>query len=236
MEMVFGLHNSPENPAGTFAWRAGPIMAAVAFFDITITGKGSHGAFPHDGIDPIMVSAQIINALQTIISRTIDPIESGVVSVGHISGGDAYNILPERVRMKGTARWFKPNVGDQIEAGIRRLATGIAASFGATAEVNLICHDPPTVNDAKATELAAHAARTVAGETRVKEMPAPTMAGEDFSYMLNAKQGSYILLGGGLGPDDPSLHHPRYDFNDEILPIGASYWATLAEQFLAKRG
>jgi hippurate hydrolase len=236
MEMVFGLHNSPQSPAGTFAWRAGPIMAAVAFFDITITGKGSHGAFPHDGIDPIVISAQIITAFQTIISRTIDPIEGGVVSVGHISGGHTYNILPERVQMQGTARWFRPKVGDQIAAGIKRLATGIAASFGAAAEVNLVCHDPPTINDATATELAVHAARTVAGEKHVMEMPAPTMAGEDFAHMLHVKRGSYIVLGSRHGSDDPLLHQPRYDFNDEILPIGASYWATLAEQFLANRG
>ena len=234
MEMVFGLHNWPQAPAGTFLWRPGPIMAAVAFFDIVVTGKGSHGAFPHQGVDPVMVSAQIINALQTIVSRTIEPIEGGVVSVGHISGGDAYNILPERVTMRGTARWFKPSVGDAIEAGMNRIVHGIAASFGATAELNFFRHAPATINDEDATTLTVTAARSIAGEAQVRHMRSPTMGGEDFAFMLNAKPGSYILLGGGRGSDDPLLHHPRYDFNDEVLPIGASYWSTLTEQLLPR--
>ncbi len=234
MEMVFGLHNWPQAPAGTFLWRPGPIMAAVAFFDIVVTGKGSHGAFPHQGVDPVMVSAQIINALQTIVSRTIEPIEGGVVSVGHISGGDAYNILPERVTMRGTARWFKPSVGDAIEAGMNRIVHGIAASFGATAELNFFRHAPATINDEDATTLTVTAARAIAGEAQVRHMRSPTMGGEDFAFMLNAKQGSYIMLGGGRGSDDPLLHHPRYDFNDEVLPIGASYWSTLTEQLLPR--
>ncbi len=234
MDQVFGLHNWPQAPAGTFLWRAGPVMAAVGWFEITVTGKGSHGAFPHQGVDPIVVSAQIINALQTIVSRTIEPIEGGVVSVGHISGGDAPNILPERVFMKGTARWFKPAVGDAIEAGIARLATGIASSFGAVAEVKFSRHAPATVNDADATAFAVRAAAATSGESQVRHMRAPTMGGEDFAFMLNAKQGAYLMLGGGRGSDDPLLHHPRYDFNDEILPVGASWWATLAEQMLPR--
>jgi hippurate hydrolase len=235
MEQVFGLHNWPQAPAGTFLWRSGPVMAAVGFYDIIITGKGSHGAFPHQGVDTVVVAAQIINALQTIVARTIDPIEGGVVSVGHISGGEAYNILPERVHLKGTTRWFKPAIGDAIEQGMRRLATGIAASFGATAEVKYNRHVPATVNDPDATELAVRAAAAVASPSQVREMRSPTMGGEDFAYMLNAKQGSYLMLGGGRGKDDPMLHHPRYDFNDEILPVGASWWATLAEQLLPRR-
>jgi amidohydrolase len=236
MEKVFGLHNWPEAKAGTFLWRTGPVMAAVGFFEIVVTGKGSHGASPHQGIDPIMVSAQIIGALQTIVSRSIEPIEGGVVSVGSISGGDAYNILPERVVMKGTARWFQPEVGDQIEAGINRLVKGISESFGATAALHFFRHAPATVNDAEATLLALDAATKIAGVEGVREMRAPTMGGEDFAHMLNAKQGAYLMLGGGRGKHDPLLHHPRYDFNDEILPIGASWWATLVEQQLAKEG
>ena len=236
MQKVFGLHNWPEMTAGTFLWRTGPVMAAVGFFEITVTGKGSHGASPHQGIDPIMVSAQIIGALQTIVSRSIEPIEGGVVSVGSIAGGDAYNILPERVVMKGTARWYQPKVGDQIEAGMTRLVRGIADSFGASAELRFFRHAPATVNDAEATALALDAAKAVAGADRVREMRAPTMGGEDFAYMLNAKQGAYLMLGGGRGIDDPLLHHPRYDFNDEILPVGAAWWATLVEQQLAKPG
>jgi amidohydrolase len=234
MERVFGLHNWPEAKTGTFLWRTGPVMAAVGFFEIVVTGKGSHGASPHQGIDPIMVSAQIIGALQTIVSRSIEPIEGGVVSVGSISGGDAHNILPERVVMKGTARWFQPEVGDKIEAGMNRLVKGISESFGATADLRFFRHTPATVNDAEATALALDAAQRIAGPEAVKEMRVPTMGGEDFAHMLNAKQGAYLMLGGGGGKDEPLLHHPRYDFNDEILPIGASWWATLVEQQLAK--
>jgi amidohydrolase len=236
MDKVFGLHNWPEAKAGTFLWRVGPVMAAVGFFDIVVTGLGSHAASPHQGIDPIVVSANIIGALQTIVSRSIEPIESGVVSIGSISGGDAYNILPERVVMKGTARWYRPEVGDQIEIGILRLVKGIAESFGASAEVRFFRHAPATVNDADATALAMDAATSVAGTEAVREMRAPTMGGEDFAYMLNAKQGAYLMLGGARGTNDPLLHHPKYDFNDEILPVGASWWATLVEQQLAKAG
>jgi hippurate hydrolase len=234
MEKVFGLHNWPDAKAGTFLWRSGPVMAAVGFFDIVVTGLGSHAAAPHHGIDPIVVSAQIISALQTIVSRTIEPIEGGVVSIGSIAGGEAYNILPERVVMKGTARWYQPKVGDQIEAGINRIVKGIAASLGATATVKFFRHAPATVNDAEATTLALDAAQSVAGADGVREMRAPTMGGEDFAFMLNAKQGAYLMLGGARGKDDKLLHHPQYDFNDEILPVGASWWATLVEQQLAK--
>jgi amidohydrolase len=234
MDKVFGLHNWPDGKAGTFFWRIGPVMAAVGFFDIVITGLGSHGASPHQGIDPIVVSAHIIGALQTIVSRSIEPIEGGVVSIGSIAGGEAHNILPERVVMKGTARWYRPEVGDQIETGLLRLVKGIADSFGATADVRFFRHAPATVNDAEATALALEAAKVVAGTEDVREMRAPTMGGEDFAYMLNAKQGAYLMLGGSRSQNDPLLHHPRYDFNDEILPIGASWWATLVERQLAK--
>ncbi len=233
MDMVFGLHNWPQAPAGRFLWRNGPIMAAVGFFDIVITGKGSHGAFPHQGVDPVVVAAQIVTALQTIVSRNIEPVEGGVVSVGQIVGGDAYNILPERVTMKGTARWFNPRVGDQIEDAMQRIVTGIAASLGATATLHFFRHAPATVNDAEATSLTVDAARVVAGEAAVREMRAPTMGGEDFAYMLNAKKGSYIMMGSSTGENSPLLHHPKYDFNDEVLTVGASYWATLAERYLA---
>jgi amidohydrolase len=236
MDKVFGLHNWPEAKAGTFLWRTGPVMAAVGFFDIIVTGLGSHGASPHQGIDPIVVSAAIIGAVQTIVSRSIEPIEGGVVSIGSISGGEAYNILPERVAMKGTARWYRPEVGAQIETGLKRLVKGIAESFGASAEVRFFHHAPATVNDAEATVLARDAAQSVAGMDGVREMRAPTMGGEDFAFMLNAKQGAYLMLGGARSSDEPLLHHPRYDFNDEILPVGASWWATLVEQQLAKKG
>jgi hippurate hydrolase len=236
MQQVFGLHNWPQTRAGTFLWRSGPVMAAVAFFDITVTGKGSHAAFPHYGIDPIVVSAQIIGALQTIVSRSIEPVAAGVVSIGSIRGGEASNILPERVVMTGTARWFTPEVGNRIEAGMQALVNGIAASFGATAELNFHRHCPPTVNHVGPTGMAVEAAVVVAGQERVQEMASPTMGGEDFAVMLEAQPGAYLMLGAGRGADDPQLHHPLYDFNDDILPVGASWWATLVERQLGKDG
>jgi amidohydrolase len=234
MEMVFGMHNWPQMPAGTFAWRNGPIMAAVANIEITITGKGAHGAMPHFGIDPIVIASHIVTSLQTIVARSIEPIEGGVVTIGHINGGHTYNVIPASVRMLGTARWFDARVGDQLEDGVRRLATGIAESFGAKADVVFSRDYPVTVNDPDATALTVRAATAVAGEARVMHMQKPTMGGEDFAFMLNAKQGSYIMIGGGRGKEDASLHHPQYNFNDEVLPIGASYWATLAEQLLTR--
>ena len=236
MDMIFGMHNWPTVPLGTFLWREGPTMAAVANIEINITGKGCHGAHPDHGNDPIVIAAQIVNALQTIVSRTIDPTDAGVVTIGAINGGHIYNVIPETVRMLGTARWFRPEVGDKLESGVRRLATGIAASFDATAEVMFNRAFPATINDGAATQLTLHAARAVAGEASVRPMSRPTMGGEDFAFMLNEKQGSYIMLGGGRGDGrDANLHHPKYDFNDEALPIGASYWVTLAEQLLPRK-
>jgi hippurate hydrolase len=234
MEKVYGLHNWPEMKAGTFLWRTGPVMAAVGFFEITVTGKGSHGALPHHGVDSVVVSAQIINALQTIISRNMEPIQGGVISVGSIHGGEAHNILPERVTMKGTARWYTPEVGDVIENGMQRVVDGIAKSMGATAALTFRRHCAATINDEDATMLAVQAAAAVAGSDAVKEMPAPTMGGEDFAFMLQAKQGAYLMLGGARTGNDPLVHHPKYDFNDDILPVGASWWATLVEQQLAR--
>ena len=234
MDKVYGLHNWPQMKAGSFLWRTGPVMAAVGFFEIDVTGRGSHGALPHQGIDSVVISAQIITALQTLISRSMEPIQGGVISIGSIHGGEAHNIIPERVTMKGTARWYRPEVGDLIESGIKRIVSGIAESFGATAEVHFRRHCPATVNDPAATALAVDAAHAVAGSEGVREMPAPTMGGEDFAFMLEAKQGSYLMLGGGRGPDEPLLHHPKYDFNDDILPVGASWWSALVEQQLAK--
>ena len=234
MRQVFGMHNWPAVPEGVFQWRNGPIMAAVANIEITITGKGAHGAQPHTGTDPIVIASQIVGALQTLVSRSIEPAEGGVVTIGHISGGHTYNVIPETVHMKGTARWFAPEVGDALEAGVIRLATGIAQSFGARADVLFERAYPATVNDAEATALTRRAAETVAGAARVQPMPKPTMGGEDFAFMLEAKQGSYIMLGAGRTANDAMVHHPKYDFNDAILPVGASYWATLAEQLLPR--
>ena len=234
MERVFGMHNWPGAPEGTFLWRDGPVMAATANIRATITGKGAHGAMPHQGNDPIVIASTIVTALQSVVARNVEPVEAGVITIGHIQGGDTWNVIPQEVTLRGTARWFKPEVGDLLEEKFTTLVTGIATAFGATAEAVFDRGYPATVNETASTQLAVAAARTVAGEARVQEMPRPTMGGEDFSFMLNAKAGSYIMLGAGRGPADPQVHHPRYDFNDAVLPIGASYWATLAEQLLRR--
>ena len=234
MRQVFGMHNWPTVPAGTFRWRDGPTMAAVATIEIDITGHGAHGAQPHLSTDPVVVAAAIVQALQSVIARNVNPLLGGVVTIGSIHGGNAHNVIPETVRMLGTARWFDAEVADTIEASVVRLARGIAESFGAAAAVRFKRIYPATVNDAAAMRMARSAAEAVVGESRVVEMAQPTMGGEDFSFMLNVKQGSYIMLGTGRGAD-AGLHHPRYDFNDEMLPTGASYWATLVEQQLPRK-
>jgi amidohydrolase len=235
MDMVFGMHNWPQLPAGTFAWCDGPIMAATAEIEINIRGRGAHGAMPHLGIDPIVIGSYVITALQTIVSRTVDAARSGVVSIGQINGGHAFNVIPDSVSMRGTARWFDPPVGNQIEAGVKSLTTSIVTGFGATASIGFKRTYPATINDPEATSKARDAALSVAGEARVVPIQQPSMAAEDFAFMLNAKQGNYIWLGAGRGDEnEPMLHHPQYDFNDEVLPVGASYWANLVEQMLPR--
>ena len=236
MDQVYGMHNWPAVAEGVFLWRDGPVMAAVANIEIDVTGKGTHGAQPHLGVDPVVVSAAIVQALQSIVARSVEPVEGGVVTIGSIQGGHIYNVIPETVRMLGTARWFAPEVGDALEHGVRTLATRIAEGFGARATVDFKRTYPATVNDPAAMALARRAAETVAGPARVQHMDKPTMGGEDFSFMLEEKQGAYIMLGARRGPDEAMVHHPRYDFNDAILPVGASWWATLAEQLLSERG
>ena len=229
VRQVFGLHNWPALPEGEFHWRNGPVMAAVADLTIVVTGRGAHGAMPHAGVDPVLVSAAIVQALQSLVSRNIDPMEQGVVTIGAIQGGHIYNVIPESVRMLGTVRWFSPAVGDLLEAGIERIATHVAEAFGARAEVSFLRTYPATVNDPDAAAMARHAAATVQGEGRVHELRHPSMGSEDFSFMLNAAQGAYLMLGAGR---EVGVHHPRYDFNDALLPVGASWWATLAEELL----
>jgi hippurate hydrolase len=234
MQQIFGMHNWPAAPEGVFQWRDGPVMAAVANIEIIITGKGAHGAQPHTGTDPILVAAAIVQGLQSIVARNMEPVEAGVVTIGSIQGGAIHNVIPETVRMLGTARWFSPKVGDLLEERVQKLAVGIAEGFGATAEVMFKRTYPATVNDPAAVLMARRAAETVQGEARVQHMAKPTMGGEDFSFMLNAKQGAYLMLGARRGPDDAMVHHPKYDFNDAILPVGASWFVTLAEQLLPR--
>ena len=236
MDRVFGLHNWPGAPEGTFLWRVGPVMAAVADIRITVTGKGAHGAMPHQGNDPIVIAAQIVTAFQSIVARNVEPVEAGVITIGKIEGGMAFNVIPEVVNLRGTARWYLPEVGDILENKVRSLATGIAAAYGAEAEVHFDRMYPATINEEASTALAAEAARAVAGEAKVERLAKPTMGGEDFSFMLNAKDGAYLMLGAGRTAADPQVHHPRYDFNDAVMPLGASWWATMVERQLPRRG
>jgi amidohydrolase len=233
-ERVFGLHNWPNAPAGTFVWRDGPMMAATAKLYATIRGTGAHGAMPHEGNDPIVIAAQIVTALQSVVARNVEPMQSGVITIGAIAGGDTFNVIPDSVTLRGTARWFKPEVGDLLERKYLAIVEGVAAAFGGTAEAVFERGYPATVNETESTRLAIRAAAAVAGDSKVAEMPVPTMGGEDFSYMLNACPGNYIFLGSGRTANDPSLHNPRYDFNDAVLPVGASYFATLVEQLLPR--
>ena len=234
VEAVYGMHNWPGMPAGKFAMRAGPMMASFDIFEITVTGKGMHAALPHLGIDPMVVAAQITMALQTIASRNTSPLDSVVVSVTQIHGGDTWNVIPDQVVLRGTARTFKPKVQDAVEAAIRRIAEGTAAALGAAVELRYERRYPPTINSAAETETAAAIASEIVGEANVDRELQPTMGSEDFAFMLQAKPGAYIFIGNGTGDKAAGLHNPHYDFNDEILPIGASYWARLVERVLAK--
>ncbi len=233
VEAVFGLHNWPGMPAGQFGVAAGPMMAAFDTFDLKVTGKGSHGAMPHQGVDSIVTAAQVITALQTIASRNTDPLDAVVVSVTQIHGGDAYNIIPDAVELKGTVRTFKDSVREGVEPAIRRIANGVCEAAGATMELDYHWRYPATVNHAEETELAASAAAAVVGAENVERHPIPSMGSEDFAYMLRERPGCYVWLGNGPTEGGCMLHNPAYDFNDEILPVGASYWATLVEQILS---
>jgi hippurate hydrolase len=233
MQRVFGLHNWPSHPAGHFFWRNGAIMAAAAHIDITITGKGAHAAHPDRGIDPILAGAHVITALHSLVSRRIDPVDGGVVSVCQIEGGHTYNVIPDAVHLKGSARWFTDEVGKTLREGVERVSKNIAAAFGATADVRFQQTCVATVNEPQATAVTRAAAESVVGGDAVHYLEKPSMGAEDFSSMLSHKAGSYIILGAGEGADVPQLHNPRYDFNDRILPIGAAYWVELAKQSLA---
>jgi len=227
---VFGMHNMPGLPVGQFAIRPGPIMAATAEFTITIRGKGGHAAMPHRSIDPIVVASQLVGAFQTIVSRTTDPIESLVVTVTKFHAGDAYNIIPEQAEIAGTVRTLKKEVAALARERIHAICAGIGAAFGATIAVDYDANYPVTFNHADETVVAAQIAADVAGEARVNRAMPPVMGGEDFSYMLEARPGAFIFMGNG---DTAGLHHPAYDFNDEALPHGMSYWIRLAETTLA---
>ncbi|MGV1953207.1 M20 aminoacylase family protein [Agrobacterium vitis] len=230
ISQVFGMHNAPGVPLGDFAIRKGSLMAASDTFEITIKGKGSHAAQPHMSVDPVLVSAHVIIALQSIVSRGVDPLESLVISVTTTHGGDAYNVIPMDVTLTGTVRTLLPQIRDFAEKRVQEVASATAMAHGAIAEVHYHRGYPVTFNHAQETEFAASVAAKISGENRVKTDMAPKMGAEDFSYMLESRPGAFIFLGVG---DTANLHHPAYDFNDEAIPYGISYWVELAETGLA---
>ncbi|TSE13888.1 amidohydrolase [Mesorhizobium intechi] len=227
---VFGMHNMPGLPVGQFAIRPGPIMAATAEFTITVKGRGGHAAMPHGTIDPIVITSQLVGALQTIASRSTDPVEAVVVSVTKFHAGDAYNIIPESAEIAGTVRTLRKEIAKKSEERIRTICDGLATAFGARIEVDYQANYPVTFNHAEETVFASDIAANVAGDAHVHRGIQPVMGGEDFSYMLEARPGAFIFIGNG---DTAGLHNPAYDFNDEAIPHGMSYWVKLAETALA---
>ncbi|MEO0402152.1 MAG: M20 aminoacylase family protein [Pseudomonadota bacterium] len=226
VQEVYGLHNMPGYPTGQFAIRPGPLMGSADEFYITITGKGGHAAAPHQSIDPNVTAAHIILGLQSIASRNVDPLHSAVVSVCALhSDVDTHNVIPQQTRMTGTVRALDADVRDMVEARVKAIATATAQAYDCVAEVDYRLGYPVTVNDPEHTEYAAAAARAVAGD--VDTDTPPIMAAEDFSFMLNARPGAYIFLGNG---DGPMVHHPEYQFDDDAIPAGCSWFVELVEQ------
>ena len=234
VDSVFGMHNWVGLEAGHFGVGAGPIMAAADTFDLIINGKGGHAAMPHQCIDPIIVASQVLTALQSISSRNTHPVDSLVISVTQIHAGDAYNIIPDTVKMHGTVRTFLPETRDEIPSKMLKVSEGVCNAMGASCELNYIHGYLATVNSITETDISAKAAIDLVGEDKVVRNPTPSMASEDFSYMLQARPGCYVWLGIGTVEDKNrfSLHSSNYDFNDHVLPIGAAYWATLVENEL----
>jgi amidohydrolase len=232
MSAVYGMHNWPRKPLGTFAMRVGALMGAYDIFEIIVTGKGAHAAMAYTGKDPMLFAAHTINALQTIVARNLHPLDAGVVSVTQVHGGDTWNVIPQEVALRGTVRTFKREVQDLIEERMKGIVAGVAATFDMTATLRYERRYPATVNAAIETHHSIAAASAVVGTEHVDTDPTPEMGSEDFAFMLEKKPGCYVWLGAGTGPDTPNIHSPHYDFNDDALSIGASYWVTLAEQQL----
>ncbi len=234
MQAVFGMHNIPGIPAGRIAVRPGAMMASYDMFELTITGRGAHGAMPHMGVDPVVIGAELVQKLQTVVSRNVDPIDPAVLSVTKFHAGSAWNIIPNEAVLGGTVRAFSTKVQDQIEQRIRQLCEGTAASHGAQIAVRYERRYPPTVNAPAETELCLRVARALVGPENVNADPKPVMGSEDFAWMLLSKPGCYVWIGNGTGSEGGCMvHNPGYDFNDAILPTGAAYWVRLAETALA---
>lgn len=231
VDAIFGMHNWPALPVGSFVARSDEMMAAFGTFEITIKGRGAHGAMPHEGTDPVVAASQIVGALQTISSRNVSPLRSAVVSVTQIHGGDAWNVIPEEVVLRGTSRWFDREVGTKIRERVNHLSTAVAEGMGCKAKVNYLERYPATIND----PLQAAQVRLVADSIPALNVldAQPSMAAEDFAFMLAEVPGCYFWLGAARpSGDNPGLHSPRFDFNDDILPLTATFWVELVKQQL----
>ena len=233
-DTVWGMHNSPNLPAGTLATRPGPMMAAVDTAKITVHAKGSHAAQPHMAKDPIAIAVQLYSSIQTIISRNVDPIKSAVISITMFHAGSAHNVIAQSAEMCATIRTFDADIRSLVEARIRDVCSGIEKMHDVTIELEYEKGYPATVNHEKETAIAMDIAREVVDPAMIDADIAPTMGGEDFSYMLEQRPGAFIWIGGGKTDNDPGLHHPEYDFNDEVLTLGASFWSKLVETELTK--
>jgi len=229
IEEVYGMHNYPGFPIGDFAIRPGPMMAAADRIYIDIEGLGGHAARPHTSIDTVVVGSAIVNALQSIVARNVDPLESAVVSITQFHAGTADNIIPQTGHLRGTARSLTPEVRDLLEKRVREVVEGTAKLYGAKATLTYKRDYPVTTNHDRQTAFAAEVAAQVVGKERVDPAVPPVMGAEDFSYMLEARPGAFIFIGNG---DSAGLHHPQYNFNDEVIPFGTSYWIKLVETAL----
>jgi amidohydrolase len=226
IQEVYGMHNMPGIPTGHFALRPGPLLAASDRIHIEVNGRGGHASRPHECIDPVLVASHIVTGLHSIVSRNVDPLESGVISICMLHAGEAENVIPEKAVLKGTARSLTAKVRDLIERRVVEVAEATAKLHGATTVANYIRGYPVTVNHARQTEFAAAVAGQVAGADKVNANTLPLMGGEDFSFMLEARPGAFIFIGNGA---TAGVHHPKYDFNDSAIPAGISYWARLVE-------
>jgi hippurate hydrolase len=227
IEEVYGLHNMPGLAVGDFAVRAGPMLAASDLFTIVVTGRGGHAAQPHNTVDPVVAASAIVLALQSIVARNVDPLKGAVVSVTSFrSESDAWNVIPERVELRGTTRTLDPEMQDLIEERMKAIVPAVARAHGADAALAYERNYPVTVNAPAQTDFAARVAAEVVGAPRVDAEAAPLMGAEDFSFMLNTRPGAMLFVGNG---DTAKLHHPKYDFNDELIPVGCSWWVRLVE-------
>jgi hippurate hydrolase len=232
MQQVFGMHNWPGLPAGQFAVHAGPVMACADQFDIRVRGHGAHAAMPQQGRDPLLAGAALVQALQGIVSRNVDPLDAAVLSVTRFHAGEAYNIIPDHVDLGGTVRAFRPEVEDLVEAAMERQCAGIAAAYGLQASLDYRRGYPPTVNTAAEAALCRQVAAGLVGDEQVRTSLPPSMGAEDFAYFLRERPGCYVWIGNGEKEGGCMLHNPHYDFNDDILTLGASYWVRLVEHLL----